>query len=171
MFTRLLLTFVGLACASAAAPIFLPIAIIFDPLVQQIASHVPADHWFDILSGLVNDEDPEETIGTLFQLVWTVGMLVCVAPVTITALIGGVSGARSQLFYAGLSGLLAAAMPWVLRASRFAERGIQASSAETHLTAMLFLTGAVAGLVYWLIAARSAADPPRRGWASNQTSG
>ena len=47
MFSRLLLTIVGLACASAAALLFLPFAVLVDPLVQSTASHVPADHWFE----------------------------------------------------------------------------------------------------------------------------
>src|SRR5690242_19039204 len=115
MIARLTLTIVGLACGSAAALLFLPIAVMLDPLVQSAASHMPADHWFEILEGLFSDEDPQETVATLVQLVWTIGMLVCVLPITITALVGGVARSRSFLFYAGLTGLLAAAMPWILR--------------------------------------------------------
>ena len=109
---------------------------------------------------------------TIVQLIWTIGMLVCVVPVTIAALIGGVARSRSFLFYAGLAGFLAAAMPWILRASRFAERGGQMSSAEGHLTLILFLTGVVAGTIYWLIAARGGQPKPsREGWMSGQPRG
>lgn len=168
MLARLVLTIIGLACGSAAALLFLPLAVILDPLVQSAASHLPADHWFDILQGLFSDEDPEETLATLVQLLWTIGMLVCVLPITITALIGGVARSRSLIFHAGLAGVLAAAMPWILRASRIAERGGRMSAAEAHLTLILFLTGVVAGAIYWLIAARDDGKPRRGGWMSGQ---
>jgi hypothetical protein len=172
MFARLILTVVGLACASAAALMFLPFAVLVDPLVQSTASHLPADHWFEILESLFDDGDPQEAVMTIVQLIWTIGMLVCVLPVTIAALIGGVARSRSFLFYAGLTGFLAAAMPWILRASRFAERGGQMSSAEEHLTLILFLTGVVAGTIYWLIAGRGGQPKAsREGWLSGQPRG
>lgn len=170
MLSRLVLTLIGLACASAVALVFLPVAVIVDPLVQQVAGQMPADHWFDILSSLAQDDFPDETAAALFQLIWLIGMLVCVAPVTIVALIGAVSRSSSFLFHAGLTGLLAAAMPWLLRASRFHDRNAHMSSAEAHLTAILFLTGAIAGTVYWLISARGEQRPAGRGWMSNHPS-
>ena len=166
MFLRIILTIIGLACGSAAAMLFLPFAILVDPLVQSAASHVPADHWFDIFQNLLSENDPEEAVATIVQLVWTIGMLVCVLPLTITALIGGVARARSYVFYAGLTGAFAAAAPWILRASRFADRGGQMSSAEAHFTLILFLTGVVAGSLYWLIAARGGGKPYAGGWMS-----
>lgn len=171
MFTRLILTIIGLACGSAAALLFLPVAVIFDPLVQSAASHLPADHWVDILQGLFSEDDPEETVATIMHLIWTIGMLVCVIPVTITALVGGVARSRHFLFYACMTGFLAAAMPWILRASRFADRGGKMSSAEAHLTLILFLTGVVAGTIYWLIAARSVGKSYREGWMSSAPRG
>jgi hypothetical protein len=165
MFARLLLTIIGLACASAAALVFLPVAVLFDPQIQGAASHVSSDHWLGLLENLFSDDDPQEAVTTLVQLIWTIGMLVCVIPVTIIALVGGVARSRSWVFYVGLTGVLAAAMPWILRASRFAERGGQMSAAEGHLTLILFMTGAVAGAVYWIVAGRSdgKASPPS-GW-------
>ncbi|MDB5641735.1 MAG: hypothetical protein JWN07_1052 [Hyphomicrobiales bacterium] len=171
MFARLILTVIGLACASAAALLFLPFAVLVDPLVQGAASQFPADRWIEILESLFLEDDPQEAVTTLVQLIWTVGMLVCVVPIIIVALVGGVARARSFLFYAGLTGAFAAAMPWVLRASRFAERGGQMSSAEGHLTLILFLTGVVAGTIYWLIAARGDGSVDRAGWLSGQKRG
>lgn len=171
MFSRLILTFIGLACASAAALVFLPLAVIFDPLVQQVASQVPADHWLDILWDLFSEDNPEDTFGAIFQLIWTVGMLVCILPVTVTALLGASARVRAFAFYAGATGLLAAAIPWILRSSQIGERAFQASSAEAHLTIILFLTGAFAGTIFWLIAARN--DDWRhmgKGWMSDQRS-
>ena len=171
MFARLILTTVGLACASAAALLFLPFAVLVDPLVQSTANPAPADHWFDILERLFWDDDPQEALATFVQLIWTIGMLVCVVPVTIAALIGGLTRTRSFVFFAGLTGILAAAMPWILRASRFADRGGQISAAEGHLTLILFLTGVVAGTIYWVIAGRGERKPPRDGWMSDPPKG
>ena len=172
MVSRFVLTMIGLACASAAALVFLPLAVIFDPLVQQVASQVPADHWFDILWDLFSEENPEETLSAIFQLLWTVGMLVCILPVTVTALVGMGARARSFAFYAGVTGALAAAIPWILRSSRIGERAFHPSAAEAHLTIILFLTGACAGTVFWLIAARSEGFSLRSGgWLSNQSRG
>ena len=171
MFARLILTTVGLACASAAALLFLPFAVLVDPLVQSTASPAPTDHWFGILERLFWDDDPQEALATFVQLIWTIGMLVCVVPVTIAALIGGLTRTRSFVFFAGLTGILAAAMPWILRASRFADRGGQISAAEGHLTLILFLTGVVAGTIYWVIAGRGERKPPRDGWMSDQPKG
>lgn len=171
MFARLILTTVGLACASAAALLFLPFAVLVDPLVQSTASPAPTDHWFGILERLFWDDDPQEALATFVQLIWTIGMLVCVVPVTIAALVGGLTRTRSFVFFAGLTGTLAAAMPWILRASRFADRGGQISAAEGHLTLILFLTGVVAGTIYWVIAGRGERKPPRDGWMSDQPKG
>ncbi len=172
MFSRLALTTIGLACASAAALVFLPLAVIFDPLVQQVASQVPADHWLDILWDLFSEENPEDTFTTLFQLLWTIGVLVCILPVTVTALLGAGARVRTFAFYAGATGVLAAAIPWILRSSRIGERAFQPSSAEAHLTIILFLTGAFAGTIFWLIAARDTEFSRRaRGWLSDHKNG
>ncbi len=172
MLSRLMLTFIGLACASAAALVFLPLAVIFDPLVQHVASQLPADHWLDILWDLFSDENPDDTFAAILQLTWAVGMLVCILPVTVTALLGAGGRVRTFAFYAGATGGLAAAIPWILRSSRMAERAFQPSSAEAHLTVILFLTGALAGTVFWFIAARDAAlTRPAKGWLSDQSKG
>lgn len=172
MFSRLALTTTGLVCASAAALVFLPLAVIFDPLVQQVASQVPADHWLDILWDLFSEENPEDTLSTVFQLLWTIGVLVCILPVTVTALLGAGTRMRTFAFYAGATGLLTAAIPWILRSSRIGERAFQPSSAEAHLTIILFLTGAFAGTIFWLIAGRDTEFTRRaRGWLSDQKNG
>lgn len=171
MVSRLVLTLIRISCASAAALVFLPLAVIFDPLVQQVASHVPTDHWFDILWDLFSEENPDETIVTVIQLLWTVGVLVCILPITVTALIGTGTRASSFIFYAGVSGALAAAIPWLLRSSRLGERALHPSSAEAHLTVILFLTGAFAGTIFWLVAARSeSCRMTGKGWLSRHSS-
>jgi hypothetical protein len=92
---------------------------------------------------------------------WTLTVTICVAPVLIVSLVGEVARATSVLFYVAGTGLLAAALPWSLHA-----RHLEASSFQAlgpRLSALFFLTGACAGLVYWLIAGRGAKPSQPRG--------
>lgn len=171
MIARTLLTLVGLACASAAALIFLPIATIFDPFVQATAGHIAPEHWFELLASILTDDAPDEAVATFFHLIWTIGMLVCVLPVTVVALVGAVGKAQAYVFYAGTTGVLAAAMPWVVRAGRLTDRSASITAAEGHVALILFLTGVVAGTVYWLIAARGPRVPRGGGWQQHHPRG
>lgn len=171
MFARTFITLLGLACASAAALIFLPLATVLDPFVQAMAGHVPADHWFELLAAILTDAAPDEAMATLFHLIWMIAMLVCVLPVTIVALVGAVGKAQAYVFYAGVTGILAAAMPWIVRAGRMTERSASITPAEGHIALILFLTGVVAGTVYWLIAGRGAQASQRPGWSDAQPRG
>ena len=86
------------------------------------------------------------------------------------ALVGEVAGLRRLAWYAGATGLLTAVIPWLLRGSARV-----ASPAELHVGFVLALTGAVAGLFYWMVAGRSAgrrAPSPPLGaqvWSVNGT--
>ena len=67
------------------------------------------------------------------------------------------------LWYGAGCGLLTAALPWLTRgAVRSRDTGRNSGlnpdllAAEARLTLILFVVGAGAGLVYWLIAGRSA---------------
>lgn len=172
MFARTFVTIFGLACASASALIFLPIAALFDPYLQATVGGVSPEHWMELFAAFLNDDAPEETLTAMFHLVWTIAMLVCILPVTIVALIGAVSQARAYVFYAGATGVLAAAMPWIVRAGRLGERSTSITAAEGHVALVLFLTGVVAGTVYWAIAARGVSSPGNpQGWSGRQSSG
>ncbi len=75
-------------------------------------------------------------------------MPLLVLPPAFTALIGEVAGWRSFTWYGRAAGALAAAQPFLAR-----PRGAQALlPAEGRIATILFLAGAVAGLVYWLVA-------------------
>jgi hypothetical protein len=54
-------------------------------------------------------------------------------------------------------------VPWLARGFTRTGAGAEALALEARITAVLFLTGAASGLVYWLIAGRhhGAALPPR----------
>ena len=78
-----------------------------------------------------------------------------VLPPAFVALLGEILGLRSFVWYGFGCGALTAALPWLHRGSeRWSQSG--ALGAEGRLTALLFVTGAVAGLTYWLVAGRTA---------------
>jgi uncharacterized membrane protein YjgN (DUF898 family) len=69
-----------------------------------------------------------------------------------------VLGMRSLVWHVGATGVLTAAIPWILRGEARVT-----SAAELHVSFVLGLTGAVAGLIYWAIVGREAgrrAAPP-----------
>jgi hypothetical protein len=70
-------------------------------------------------------------------------------------LIGEIAGARSLVWYSGVSAALAGASPWIARAAMGLDRAREASPLELRIALLFFLTGAVAGAIYWLIAARA----------------
>lgn len=149
----------GFVLAVGASAIFLLVASLLDPATR--AAGVEA-----ALSGLfafVNDDmragganDPLATFGTIL---WAIVVATCVAPLAVAALIGEIAGARSLLWYSGVSATLAGASPWIIRAAKGLDRASDASPLELRIALLFFLTGAASGAIYWLIAAPSARDP------------
>ena len=74
------------------------------------------------------------------------------APLALAALIGEIAGARSWSWYVGVTGFLAAASPWIARATRGLAQAHRPSPLEMRIAALFFLTGALTGWIYWLIA-------------------
>ena len=72
-------------------------------------------------------------------------------PPALTLLAGEILGIRSILFHAGLTGIVTAAMPFLLRS---AERA--ATPEEIRLSLALGIAGLASGAMTWLIAGRSA---------------
>jgi hypothetical protein len=83
-------------------------------------------------------------------------------PLVVAALVGELARVRSWLWYACCSGLVAAAVPFALRLGLDTNRAVTqaganvASQTEGRFLLLFFLTGVIAGTVYWLIAGRSA---------------
>lgn len=83
----------------------------------------------------------------------------CFVPVCLVAVIGEAARLRSILWSAGGTGLLAAAMPSVLRRlARLPETGAVPVH-EGRITVLLFLTGVAAGTIYWLVAGARTGGP------------
>jgi hypothetical protein len=104
--------------------------------------------------------DPTPMAQATVSLLGRLGFGMLVAPVLLVAIASEVFRLRSGLIQTGATGLLAALVPLgMLGLSRVP------TLSETRVISALVLVGAVTGLVYWLVAGRSAggeaADPPR----------
>ena len=98
---------------------------------------------------------PETMPGGVFIRLWALSAALLILPPAIVALVGEIAGTRSFVWYGFGCGALTAALPWLGRGSeRLADS--DALGPEARITALLFITGAVAGLTYWLVAGRSA---------------
>jgi hypothetical protein len=157
---RLFLVAFGLLLALGASGLFFLAASVLDPVMASLSGETLFAGFWSLLDAIFAVDDPafvmEGAIVGLGQLAFTL----FVVPLVFIALVSEVVGARSLVWHAGATGLLTAAIPWLLRGNPEI-----ASSAELHVSAILGTTGAVAGLVYWAVAGRSAGgeQPPAHG--------
>lgn len=92
------------------------------------------------------------TLGLGLSALWTALVVTCFVPVCLVAAIGEAARLRSVLWSAGGTGILAAAMPTLLRRLAELPAAGPVSADEGRITVLLFLTGVVAGTIYWLVA-------------------
>lgn len=152
---RLFVAILALLLAIAAGGLVLGLAVLLDPVAGAwITAGVQAG--LDIALSDLSAGLPPEGLALLVMGLSRALFWLLVVPPVLTAAIGETLGLRSLAWYGGACGLLAALLPWL---GRGAARVGQAPAAEARLTALLFLAGAGAGLVYWLVAGRHG---PRR---------
>jgi hypothetical protein len=150
----LLLVPFALICALVAGFCTFLLASMLDPVLARLSGETLFAGFWAFVDTVFAVEDPavvvEGTLAGLGELLFT---FFVVAPVFV-ALAGEVVGTRSLLWYAGAGAILSGAMPWLLR---HADTG---TPEEFHISLALGLTGAVAGLAYWMIAGRGAGSRP-----------
>jgi hypothetical protein len=143
----------GIAVAIAAGLAVLPLAALLDPATRHAGSALAGLAIFAITRTGLDPSSAGEAM-RLAQLVWAGAMAICVMPIVLTVLIGEIARVRSFLWYAGATGLLAAAAPWLLRAAFHSHKAGSASPEELSFAFVFFLTGVFSGTVFWLIAMR-----------------
>ncbi len=159
----------ALAIAITAAFIFLPIALFSDPMLREIGSALAADGIEALITLFFDPDMIAGYAGGIVAIIWLVLIAICIAPVTIIAVLGEAAGIRTILWYGLATALLAGAMPWILRAANSskpasAETGkTLAQTAELRIAMIFALTGLAAGAVYWLVAGRSTGVSARNG--------
>ncbi|NIX75362.1 hypothetical protein [Microvirga terricola] len=156
---RWLLIPFALLIAIGAGSFFLFLASIVDPVMATLTGEtlfVGLSKFFD---AIVSADDPGLVVAHALSGIGRLIFIFLVFPALLVAVIGEAVRARSLIWYGGATGVLTAAVPWILRGSAHV-----AAPGELHVSAVLGLTGAVTGLVYWLVAGRDTGrgrDTPR----------
>jgi hypothetical protein len=146
----LLIPFVLLVAIGTASVFFL-VASLVDPVMATLTGNTLFVGFWSLIDALNAADDPAPILEEAFFGVSRLFFTLLVVPPVFVALVGELVGTRSLLWYAGGAALVTAAIPWILRGSARV-----ASPAELHVAAVLALTGAVAGFIYWLLAGQGA---------------
>jgi len=150
----------GFVVASGAGAIFLVVSAMFDPATLEAGFSAAMAGIFAIIDETLQNGTPEDAFAAFAFVLWAVVIATCIAPLAIAVLVGEAAGARSLVWYSGVSGVLAGASPWIARAAKGLERARSVSAAEGRIALLFFLTGAVTGAIYWLIAAPARRKSP-----------
>ncbi|WP_414472699.1 hypothetical protein [Microvirga sp. M2] len=159
MIRWLLLVPFALLIAIGMSSVFFLIASMVDPLMATLTGETLFVGLWNLVDAVFSSEDPGPIVAEAMLGVGRIMFTLLVLPPLVIAVIGEALKIRSLVWYAVATGVFTASVPWILRgAARVA------NPAELHVSAILGLTGAVAGLVYWAIAGRDAggrgAPPP-----------
>lgn len=150
---RLLLGSFALLLAIPAGAAILLAALMLDPtasvwLTKGALAGLDAG-LSDLAAGL-----PPDSFSLLLAGLARASFVLLAVPPAFAALVGETLRWRSLVWYGGACGLITAALPWLVRGA--VRPGGPQLAAEARVTAILFVAGAGAGLVYWLVAGRSA---------------
>ena len=151
MLRWLILIPLALLLAVGAGSLFLLIAAVADPVMADLMGNTVFVGFWALMDAIFDSDDPGPLVTAALRDVSRVFFAFLVLPVGLVALVSEVTRARGLPWMAGATGVLTAAVPWILRGA--ARVG---SPAELHVSLVLGLTGAVAGFVYWAIAGRDA---------------
>ncbi|WP_363347721.1 hypothetical protein [Methylocystis echinoides] len=152
MLRRIVVMIFGYLIAAGVGAVFLIVSALFDPATRELGLASVMTGLFAAFDQALIDGDPADALGAVGFVIWAVIIATCAAPLAIAALIGEAAGVRSLVWYSGACGLLAGASPWIARAAKGLERSQAMTDAEGRLALLFFLTGALTGAIYWLIA-------------------
>lgn len=166
---RLLLGAFALLLAVPAGAAILVLALLVDPTANAWLTGGALAGVDMALSDLSAGLPPEGLLLLVAGLAQALFVLLFVPP-ALVGFAGEIFARRGYLWYGAGGGLLTAALPWLARgAVRPQTTGTAPGllAAEARLTLILFVVGASAGLIYWMVAGRSAgfsrAEPHARG--------
>ncbi|CAH1678950.1 MFS domain-containing protein [Hyphomicrobiales bacterium] len=154
LLARLILVPLGIGCAVTAGLLFLMLAATFQPALAQLFAGLSLAGLLAFFDALTATGDAEAAPRGALLALWMLTVGVVALPPAVIALVGEFAGWRSFVWYSGATALLTASLPWIARGSAEGTRG------EADITLVLFLTGALAGLVHWAIAGRTAGGQP-----------
>ncbi|MBB4041303.1 hypothetical protein GGR34_002973 [Microvirga flocculans] len=146
MIRWLLLIPFALLIAIGASGTFFLVASIVDPVMNMLTGDTVFVGFWSLLDAIFSAEDPGPIVEDAFLAVGRIMFTLLIFPPLLVAVVSEVFGMRSLLWHTLATAVLTAAVPWILRGSARI-----ATPQELHVSFVLGLTGAVAGLVYWAI--------------------
>ena len=140
----------ALILAIAAGALFLAVGGLAVPAAREFAADLGIGPIVLTILGMAHGDSPDRVWEVVATTFWILATAILVLPPVLAAVIGQAAGLRSFVWYGGVSGALAAGIAWMGHPT-----GVRPDEAETKLFLLLFLAGAVAGLVYWAFAGRT----------------
>lgn len=159
MIRRILVMAFGFVLAIGVGAIFLLVLALLDPATREAGFEAALSGAFASIEDDMSAGGLSDPVAKFGFIVWAIIIATCVAPLAVAALIGELAGARSLLWYSGVTATFAGASPWIARAAKGLDRAGDANPLELRIALLFFITGAVSGAIYWLIAAPSAPKP------------
>jgi hypothetical protein len=123
-----------------------------DPISRDVLGSLGLVGLFEGFNDLASGVGPETILFALAAFARALFLLLVVPPVLV-ALVGETLNWRAAAWYGAGTGLLTALVPWLARDMGRAGDA-QTFAQEGRITAILFVSGAASGLVYWLVAGR-----------------
>ena len=142
----------ALLLAVAAGALAMALAWVVDPVLIELTGRALFVFWKAIFAA----GDDSLVVDPVVHGLGRLALALLVVPPVFSALVLEFMGVWRLIAHAGLTALVTAAVPFLLRGPN---RG--ATPEEIHIAAVLALVGAVAGAVYWAVAGRGAGAPQR----------
>ncbi|NEU10798.1 hypothetical protein G3T14_01455 [Methylobacterium sp. BTF04] len=150
---RLFVGSLALLLAIPCGAAILGLGALLDPVSREVLGQLGLVGLFSGLNDLASGIGPETLLFAGVAFARALFVLLVVPPVLI-AVLGETLNWRSAIWYGAGTGLLTALVPWLARGAARTGGSVAALGLEGRITAILFLTGAASGLIYWLIAGR-----------------
>lgn len=158
-FGSAVLFWLGLIFAIPAGFMTLAVGTLIEPAARELVTELGLASADAVLADLWHGGPAAFDAAGLLAGMWALSAALLFLPPAFVALVGEIAGFRSFAWYGFGTGLFTAALPWLGRGwERWSEGAML--GAEVRITTLLFLTGAIAGLTYWLVAGRSAGSHP-----------
>jgi len=161
---RILVIIIALAVAIACNVVLLLVALVSDAVTGSAIVKVLAglfDEGMALGQGEIDIDGP--ALAGMLSLIWHAVTALCVLPLTLSALLAEAARVRSLVWHMLVPGVIAAAIPWMLRFA-FVRDGVRDAAqtpVENRFLALFFICAALSGAVYWVIARRRVSHPQR----------
>lgn len=141
----------ALILAIAAGTVVFAFASALDPVLGPLVGDVLWVGLNALVERILSVDDPTPYVEGALSGASRLAFAILGAPALVSALVLEIAGSRRFVAHAGLTGLVSAAVPFLLRGG-----GRGPSPEEIHIAIVLGIVGAAAGAVYWMIAGRTA---------------